>query len=153
ISPATAGSPMEVQRFLREAKILRELRHPHIVAFRDMGEVDGLLYIAMDLVTGTDAQGLLRREGPLATSRAVRLVCQLLEALEYAHARGFVHRDIKPGNLLLMQENGREVVKLVDFGLARVYQESSMSGLTMTGDLGGTLAFMAPEQITSFRSA
>jgi serine/threonine-protein kinase len=76
---------------------------------------------------------------------------QLLSALSYAHARGFVHRDIKPANLLIAQEGDKKSVKLADFGLARIYQESRMSGLTVEGDVGGTVAFMAPEQVVSFR--
>ena len=83
--------------------------------------------------------------------RAVRLASQMLAALEYAHARGYVHRDIKPANLLVTPRNGDEVVRLADFGLARVYQASQLSGLTMTGDRGGTPAFISPEQITRFR--
>ena len=152
IIPAMAGTEQQVDRFLREASILRELDHPHIVAFRDLGESDGQLYFAMDYVRGPDVAQLLRAHGgPLPIGRAVGLACQLLEALEYAHARGFVHRDIKPANLLVTEEAGRDVVKLADFGLARVYQASRLSGLTMMGDLGGTLAYMPPEQITEFR--
>src|SRR5262249_58851116 len=108
---------------------------------------------AMDYVRGRDASQILRSESPLAVSRGVSLVCQLLEALEYAHARGFVHRDIKPANLLVSPQRGREVVKLADFGLARVYQSSQLTGLTMSGDIGGPVAFMAPEQITNRRAS
>ena len=75
----------------------------------------------------------------------------LLDALEFAHGRGFVHRDIKPGNVLVSAADGS--VKLLDFGLARAYQASKLSGLTMTGQMAGTVAFMAPEQITNFREA
>ncbi len=153
ITPAVSGGGPVVERFLREADILRQLDHPHIVAFRDMGEAGGLLYFAMDYVPGTDAARLLKREGPFAVGRAVALTCQALEALAYAHARGFVHRDVKPSNLLVTEAGGHEVVKVADFGLARVYQASQLSGLTLAGDVGGTVAFLAPEQITAFREA
>jgi serine/threonine-protein kinase len=151
VMPAVAGTPAQVERFLREADILRQLQHPNIVAFRESGECGGKFYFAMDYVRGHDASRLLRSEGALPVARAAGLVCQLLEALDYAHGRGFVHRDIKPANLLLTTLEGREVVRLADFGLARVYQASQLSGLTMTGDIGGTVAFMAPEQITNYR--
>jgi serine/threonine-protein kinase len=153
IRPAVeAGRPV-VERFLREARILEELDHPYIVAFRSSGQSGGLLYFVMDYVPGDDAATLLARDGPWPIPRAVARVCQLLEALQYAHDRGFVHRDIKPANLLITEEAGQEVVKVVDFGLARTYQASKLSGLTMAGATGGTVPFMAPEQITSFREA
>lgn len=153
ITPAMAGSASQVARFLREARILEQLDHPHIVAFRAMGESDGQLYFAMDFIHGTDAAKLLKAEGPLKVGRAVRLICQTLEALAYAHGKGFVHRDIKPANVLVTDEPQGEVARLADFGLARVYQASQLSGLSMTGDVGGTVAFMAPEQITSYRES
>jgi serine/threonine-protein kinase len=153
IIPAVAGSRAQVERFLREADVLRGLSHPHIVAFRELGEADGRLFFAMDYVQGTDAARLLKASGPFAVGRAAGLVCQLLDALDYAHSRRFVHRDIKPANLLVAQEGGRELLKLADFGLARVYQSSKLSGLTLDGQLGGTVAFMAPEQVTHFREA
>jgi serine/threonine-protein kinase len=153
IIPAVAGSRTDIERFLREASILCKLGHPNIVGFREMGESNGQLYFAMDYVPGTDAGRLLKAHGPLPASRTVALVCQLLEALEYAHAKGYVHRDIKPANLLVTEVGGREVAKLADFGLARVYQTSRLSGLTMMGDRGGTIAFVAPEQLTHFRDA
>jgi serine/threonine-protein kinase len=153
ITPAVAGVRAHVERFLREADILRRLAHPNIVACRDTGESAGQLYFAMDYVRGTDAARLLQEEGPLPVGRGVGLVCQLLEALAYAHAQGFVHRDVKPANVLVEAGEAREVVRLADFGLARVYQASPLSGLTMRGDVGGTVAFMAPEQVTQFREA
>jgi serine/threonine-protein kinase len=152
VIPAVTGSQPQVQRFLREADILRELHHRHIVGFRTLGEVDGSFYFVMDFIRGIDAEQLLREQGPLAVPRAVRLACQLLEALEYAHGLGFVHRDIKPANLLLTEVEGQEHLLLADFGLARVYQESRLSGLTMLGDWCGTLPFMPPEHITAFRT-
>ncbi len=153
ITPAVSGSDDVVRRFLREADILRNLKHPHIVAFHEMGEVADRLYFAMEYVPGIDAGRILSRTGPLPVARAVAWVCQALEALEYAHGKGFVHRDLKPANLLVAEEPGREVVKLADFGLARVYQASKLSGLTMTKEIGGTVAFMPPEQIVNFREA
>jgi serine/threonine-protein kinase len=153
IKPAADASPPEVERFLREADILRRLDHPHIVAFRDMGAAGGQLYFAMDYVPGRDAGALLKEQGPWPIARAGRLVCQLLEALEHAHGRGFVHRDVKPANLLVTAVDGREEGKVVDFGLARVYQASKLSGLTLAGQVGGTAPFMAPEQIVNFRES
>jgi serine/threonine-protein kinase len=115
-----------------------------------MGEADGTLFFVMEYVRGQNARQICR-SGPLAVRRAVGLACQLLEALEYAHAEGFVHRDIKPANVMVAREESREIIKLADFGLARVYQMSELSGLTVTGDTGGSPQFMAPEQITRFR--
>jgi serine/threonine-protein kinase len=153
IQPAVAPTPVVVERFLREAQILGELDHPNIVAFHEMGESNGLLHFAMDFVPGFDAaQLLMQNRGPLPVARAVDLVCQVLQALDYAHAKGFVHRDIKPANMLVTQEGGRELVKLSDFGLARIYQTSRMSGLTQNHEWGGTAPFMAPDQINDLRA-
>jgi serine/threonine-protein kinase len=152
ILPAVHSAPA-VERFLREAAILSQLQHPNIVTFRDMGEAEGQLYFAMDFVPGVDAARLLRAQGPLPIARAVDLTCQLLDALDFAHGRGFVHRDVKPANLMITPAGGRDAVKVVDFGLARVYQSSRLSGLTITGHVGGTRPFVAPEQITRFREA
>jgi len=152
ILPAVKPTEVTLGRFLREADILRELSHPHIVRFRASGQAGAQLFFAMDFVQGSDAARLLKQQGPLPVARAVALIGQLLEALAYAHGKGFVHRDIKPANLLVTQEQGREVVKLSDFGLARTYQASQLSGLTMTGSSGGTAAFMPPEQVLDFRT-
>jgi serine/threonine-protein kinase len=142
----------DIARFLREAKILRELDHPRITRFLDVGEARGRLYLVMEYVPGSDASELLKRTvAPMATPRAVGLVCQALEAMEYAHARGFVHRDVKPSNLLVAGPPGQEAVKLADFGLARIYEASRLSGLTISSDLAGTTAFLAPEQIVNYR--
>jgi serine/threonine-protein kinase len=153
IRPAGTVSKKEVERFLREVNILRELSHPYIVSFRDVGEANGCLYFAMEYVPGADAGQLLKEHGPWSIRRAVGLICQLLEALEYAHGKGFVHRDVKPQNLMVTEAGGQEAVRLVDFGLARIYQASKLSGLTVAGQVGGTAPFLAPEQVLNFREA
>lgn len=153
IRPAVAGTRGQLERFLREAAILKTLHHPNIVAFTDMGrggDAGELIFFAMEYVTGVNGDQLLRQEKVLKIPCAVGIVCLLLTALDYAHAKGFVHRDIKPGNILIQQGNR---VKLADFGLARVYQESALSGLTLVGEVGGTMAYMAPEQIINYRQA
>lgn len=153
IAPAKAGNKNDIDRFLREAGILGQLHHVNIVAFHEMGETQGQLFFVMEYVAGTDAKRLLETSGPMAVDRVLHLGRQLLEALEHAHGQGFVHRDIKPANLLVSGDADRELLKLADFGLARVYQASNLSGLSLTGDVGGTTAFIAPEQITNFREA
>lgn len=144
----------DLARFRREAEVMQRLSHPHIVACYDRGEVDGLPYLVMEYVDGTDASRLVKEHGPLAVGRAVAITCQLLGALAYAHEQGYVHRDVKPSNLLIQRvADGGEVVKLADFGLSRAYQASRMSGLTEEGTPGGTPAYMPPEQVTNFRDA
>ena len=152
VIPDVAATLEDIEKFLREARILFDLDHPHIVRCIDLGESTGHVYFAMEYVTGRDAHQLVRQAGgPLPVGRAVRLTCQMLDALAYAHARRFVHRDIKPSNLLVSGAGAEESLKLADFGLARVYQSSRLSGLTITGDIQGTPAFMPPEQITRYR--
>jgi eukaryotic-like serine/threonine-protein kinase len=151
ILPAAGTSRKHIDRFLRECRILSKLEHPNIVTFREFGEVDGMIFLAMDLVEGSDLGARSRERGPEEIPTAVRMVCQMLAGLAHAHSLGFVHRDIKPANILIGSDGMKRVVKVADFGLARVYDASQISGLTMQGDIGGTPAFMAPEQVTHYR--
>jgi serine/threonine-protein kinase len=111
-----------------------------------------VVFFVMEFVQGSSAEKMVKQQGPFPLPRVVQLGCKLLEALAHAHDRGFVHRDVKPGNMLLSGESGSETLKLADFGLARAYEASAMSGLTLSGQLGGTLAFMPPEQVRFFRA-
>lgn len=150
---AAAAMPREVQRFLREANTLRQLQHPNIVAFHEIRRDEEQLAFIMEYVPGVNAADLLGRAGPLSVGLAVRLLAEVLEALDHAHGQGFVHRDVKPANVLVTRDEKPPMCKLADFGLARVYQASTMSGITMLGDTGGTLPYMPPEQITHYREA
>ena len=152
ITPQGAVTRRNVDRFLREASILMRLDHPNIVRFRDLGASGGKLFFTMDYVPGTDAQRLLQERGKWSLRSAVRMISEVLNGLAYAHEAGFVHRDIKPANILLGRGQKGYSVKLADFGLARVYEASQISGLSNEGEFGGTLRFMPPEQMTDYRN-
>lgn len=154
IRPDGPITQRDVDLFLREAQVLKSLNHPRIVRFVEMGEDRGQLFFAMEYVPAPNAATVTRTRGPLAVPEAVEICCQTLEALDYAHRNRFVHRDVKPENLLVGQtETGLPDVRLTDFGLARVYETSRMSGITMQGEIGGSLAFSPPEHLTDYRNA
>jgi serine/threonine protein kinase/type II secretory pathway predicted ATPase ExeA len=136
------------ERFGREAKIAAALEHPNVVPVYDAGEWEGVLFIAMRFVDGTDLKELLRREAPIEVERALDVVSQVAAALDAAHARGLVHRDVKPANVLLdpgAGAGGKDHAYLADFGLARTTLPTSAE--TKAGELYGTLDYMAPEQL------
>jgi serine/threonine protein kinase len=133
------------ERFLRESRLAASIEHAAIVPIYEAGETDGLLYIAMRFVDGVDLAELLRREGPLAPERAVTLVGQLGSALDAAHARGLIHRDVKPSNALIGTDGDGEHAYLVDFGITQ--DTTSQERLTATDQLVGTLDYLAPERI------
>jgi eukaryotic-like serine/threonine-protein kinase len=143
--------PKQRDRFQREALILSKLRHPNIVRSRESGLHENRLYLVMDWIHGNDAASLVSERGPLPIRKAVRIASQLLAALAVAHEAGFVHRDVKPANIMLDSRKQRRRAKLADFGLARAYERSRLAGITMTGEIGGTPAFMPPEQVSHYR--
>jgi serine/threonine-protein kinase len=145
LAPELAGDDRFRERFVRESELAASIDHPNVIPIYEAGEADGRLYIAMRYVAGTDLKALLRREGALEPTRAVAIVKQLAAALDVAHVRGLVHRDVKPGNVLLTAEDGREHVYLSDFGVAK--SASFATGLTTAGQRVGTIDYGAPEQI------
>ena len=153
IRPDIDISERDVRLFLREADVLKALQHPRIIRFVEIGEDNGQLYFATEYVPASDAGTLLREQGPLPRSVSIAIACQALEALEYAHELRYVHRDIKPQNILVAGPVDQPDVKLADFGLARVYETSRMSGITMQGEIGGSLAYAPPEYLTNYRDA
>ena len=145
LAPELAENERFRARFLRESQLAASLDHPNVIPIYAAGEADGQLYLAMRYVQGVDLRQLLAREGPLSPERALALVEQTAAALDAAHERGLVHRDVKPANVLISEQSGREHCYLVDFGLTK--QTASISGLTGTGELVGTVAYTSPEQI------
>ena len=134
-------------RFEREARATAALRSPHTVEVYDCGTTDeGEFYYVMELLTGMDAETLVRRYGPVAPERAVHLLLQVCKSLEEAHARGLVHRDIKPANIFVCHQGlDYDFVKVLDFGLVKSLGSAEDSGATKTGIVAGTPDSMAPE--------
>ena len=136
-------------RFERESRLAASLDHPNVVPVYEAGEIDGVLFIAMRYVDGPDLRTVLDREGRFEVPRAIGIAAQLASALDAAHAHGLIHRDVKPGNVLLAAgygSDGGEHVYLTDFGLTK--RSASKSGLTQLGQLVGTIDYIAPEQIS-----
>lgn len=144
ISSEYAEDPQFRTRFEREAAIAAQIEHPNVIPVHAVGEADGTLFIAMRFVDGVDLRKTLTQEGRLEPARAVAIADQVAQALDVAHGRGLVHRDVKPANILVASSGGREHVYLSDFGLARHVVGSH--GLTGTGAFIGTIDYVAPEQ-------
>jgi serine/threonine-protein kinase len=152
VNEGVAGDSNFLQRFQTEAVVTRKLRHPNAVRVDDFDYTDdGRPFIVMELVEGKSIGEVLLEQGPFAVPRALRIVTQAARALGVAHQLGVVHRDIKPGNILLTKdEQGQEMAKVLDFGIAKLRETSGgdgkSSGMTMTGMLVGTPLYMSPEQ-------
>jgi serine/threonine-protein kinase len=144
LRPELADDPRFAQRFLAETHRAAAIEHASIVPVHEAGEADGTLYLAMRYVRGSDLAGLLAREQRLVPARSLALLQGVAAALDAAHARGLVHRDVKPSNILVGEETGGEHAYLTDFGLAK---DVAAASLTASGQFLGTVDYVASEQI------
>ena len=142
IAPELAADPDFRARFEQESATAAEIEHPNVIPVYEVGEDDGLLFISMRFVHGVDLGRLLEETGRMPPERAGNLIAQVADALDAAHARGLIHRDVKPGNILVAE---RDHVYLTDFGLTKRATESH--GMTQTGMFVGTVDYIAPEQV------
>src|SRR5438067_1884614 len=148
LAPELAADDVFRARFLEESRIAASLNHPNVIPIYDRGSQDDLLYIAMRYVSGTDMRQMIKKRGRILPATALFLVGQAARALDAAHRKGLVHRDVKPGNLLIERgsdEADPDHVYLADFGITK--HAMSRSGLTSTGQFLGTIDYVAPEQI------
>ena len=140
------------ERFLQEARVSAQIRSPHVVQVTDVDRTpDGVAYLVMELLQGEPLAGLIKRERKLAVATACEYITQILQALEAAHALGVIHRDLKPDNVFVTFQGGKPVLKLIDFGIAKLKtaQAGQTKNLTVAGMLMGTPEYMAPEQAYS----
>jgi hypothetical protein len=150
--PEVAISEQSLKRFLREIEVAASLQHPHVVSYIEHGTHNGIVYLVTEFVAGMDASKLAKhRGGKLDYREVVKIMEQTLAALDFAHSLGFVHRDIKEQNILVDGTYPNYNAKLTDFGLAKSYKQTGMSGVTMVGDVAGTIAYMPPEQVRDFK--
>jgi eukaryotic-like serine/threonine-protein kinase len=148
ILPPELAAGVSLDRFQREIRVAAQLRHPHIVPLLSSGEANGLPYYTMPFVDGESLRPRLKREAQLPVDEAVRIACEVADALHYAHRHDIVHRDIKPENILL--QNGHAVI--ADFGIGRAITRSSDADpITLAGMAVGTPQYMSPEQAAGER--
>jgi serine/threonine-protein kinase len=148
LAPELAADDVFRARFLEESRIAASLNHPNVIPIYDMGSQEDLLYIAMRYVSGTDMRQMIKKRGRILPDTALFLIGQAARALDAAHRKGLVHRDVKPGNLLIERgsdDGDPDHVYLADFGITK--HAMSRSGLTSTGQFLGTIDYVAPEQI------
>ena len=150
--PEFAVTDKAMRRFMREIDVASALKHSNIVEFIDRGTHNGVVYLVTEFVDGADAAHLAdARGGRLPPQETIAIISQVLDALSYAHQQGYIHRDIKDQNILVSGTWPNASAKLTDFGLAKSFTQSGMSGVTVAGEMAGTLAYMPPEQLKNFR--
>jgi len=151
LHPQSVADPTVVARFRREAESCSKLRNPHTVVIYDFDQTeDGVLYLAMELVRGQSLQDIQRASGIVPVARCLSILDQVADALGEAHAKGIVHRDMKPENIMVEERDGEDFVKVLDFGIAKIKSGDGgkdAPALTAIGQTVGTLEFMSPEQL------
>ena len=154
LSPAAHTDETSIQAFLRQASVLNQLQHPHIIRLLELGAAGQNIFLATEYVGSYAWDEFVSRYTP---EKRVRIACgimsQILSALGYAHERSLVHRDVKPGNILITKKDDKLVAKLADFGIAKQYTTAGMSQVTRDGDVLGSLPFMSPDQFLNSRDA
>ncbi|MDH4132162.1 MAG: protein kinase [Gemmatimonadota bacterium] len=148
--PGTMADPEAISRFNREAANASRISHPNVCAIYDFGETpDGLIYLAMEFIEGKSLNGMLEESSSLPPARAAEIIVQCADALQAAHDLGIVHRDLKPDNIMVTSARGRDVVKVVDFGIAKaIGGDGGAQKVTKTGFVVGTPEYMSPEQLS-----
>ena len=141
----------ERKRFIREAEVISSLSNSHIVEIKDYGvSSSNTPYMVMEYITGNTLYFKIQSQGPLSVESAVEIFSQIADGLEHAHSKGILHRDLKPTNVMLAYVDGKTVVKIVDFGIAKFYKDNGVGGedepLTLAGECMGTPMYMSPEQ-------
>jgi serine/threonine protein kinase len=152
LPPELVARPEMLERFRQEARHAAKLRHEHIVTLYEIGQENNVHFLAMEYVPGFNLHEYIDRKGRLEPDEAQRLITQGTQALKLAHKQGIVHRDIKPSNFLLTLKDGKQFVKLADFGLARTANEEEFK-LTRPGTTVGSIDYISPEQARDSRSA
>ncbi|GCE49868.1 FHA domain-containing serine/threonine-protein kinase [Thermosporothrix hazakensis] len=140
------------KKFMREVEVTRSLRHKHIVEFLEYGSLDSVFYFLLEYCEGGSLFDLMqKRGGRLSLQEAGPLLLQALKGLAFAHEQGFVHRDLKPHNILLSKRDGQWIAKLADLGLAKNFEQAGLSGMTVTGEAAGSFLYMPYEQVINFK--
>jgi serine/threonine-protein kinase len=148
MNPSLVNDTESLQRFAREASNAARILHPNVAAVFDYGEMDKIVYLVMEFVDGEPLSAIIAREGALEPRRAIEIARQIADGLQAAHELGIVHRDLKPDNVIVARtRSGKEVPKVVDFGIAKALSESPQDALTRSGLVIGTPEYMSPEQL------